>query len=354
MRKYIWPLLTVLLLLADCTAQPSDPTPTVSPEAIKPTSFTLNARDMSFFNPGEFYDLRVKLVPEDAEAEVTWTSSDPNIASVSWNGRVTAISGGTVTITAAIEGLGEQKCIFRCRFTDSATPTPTTTPTPVSEETPTPLPSEDSNLREYFLDVGDGEHSFLVEVKFSGKPRRDFPESDMGLTLSFYAKETDSQPIQVIETGTMMWNERFELVAKDVDFDGDMDFYYSYHEGVRGNTSRSFYIWDEKLECFVDDPYGLGKMLNAGIDEENQAVTDCERGINYERITYYRYNYATMELYPCRALYYGGWEEISNMHVSDYIDGEWVTAFSIESEDVFSGPDYEEFCRWEDLDYHGE
>lgn len=61
MRKYIWPLLTVLLLLAGCTTQPSDPTPTVSPEAIKPTSFTLNVSDMSFFNPGEIYDLKVRL-----------------------------------------------------------------------------------------------------------------------------------------------------------------------------------------------------------------------------------------------------------------------------------------------------
>lgn len=103
-----------------------DPTPTVEvtvpPVANKPTSFTLNASDLTFFNPGEVYDLKVKLVPEDAEADVVWSSSDPNVASVSWNGRVTAISKGTVTITATIEGVGEQKCIFRCRFEGTATP----------------------------------------------------------------------------------------------------------------------------------------------------------------------------------------------------------------------------------------
>ncbi|MDE6108203.1 MAG: Ig-like domain-containing protein, partial [Oscillospiraceae bacterium] len=40
--------------------------------------------------------------------------------SVSWNGRVTAISGGPVTVTATIEGVGEQKCIVRCQFSGSA------------------------------------------------------------------------------------------------------------------------------------------------------------------------------------------------------------------------------------------
>ena len=93
---------------------------TLPPEVIQPTSFTLNKTDMSFFNPGELYDLKVRLEPEDAEAEVTWTSSDPNVASVSWNGRVTAISGGTVTVTASIEGVGEKTCIVRCQFSGSA------------------------------------------------------------------------------------------------------------------------------------------------------------------------------------------------------------------------------------------
>lgn len=101
-----------------------DPTPTVEvtvpPVANKPTSFTLNASDLTFDAPGQIYDLKVKLVPADAEADVVWTSSDPNVASVNWNGRVTAISKGTVTITATIEGVGEQKCIFRCRFEGTA------------------------------------------------------------------------------------------------------------------------------------------------------------------------------------------------------------------------------------------
>lgn len=106
------------------TSDQPDPTPTVEatvpPEMVKPTSFTISRDDMSFFNPGEFWDLKYTLVPTDAVADVVWKSSDPNIASVTWNGRVTAVSGGTVTITATIEGVGEQKCIVRCQFSGTA------------------------------------------------------------------------------------------------------------------------------------------------------------------------------------------------------------------------------------------
>ena len=99
---------------------PSVEPTTPSVPVVEPTSFTLNRDDMSFFNPGEMYDLKVRLVPSDAIAEVTWKSSNPDVASVSWNGRVTAISKGTVTITATIEGVGEQSCIVRCQFEGSA------------------------------------------------------------------------------------------------------------------------------------------------------------------------------------------------------------------------------------------
>lgn len=106
----------------DPTTPPTPTTPSI--DLVKPTSFTLSKTDMSFFKPGECWDLKVKMEPADATAEVTWKSSDPNIASVSWNGRVTAVSKGTVTVTATIEGLGEQTCIVRCNFDASATPAP--------------------------------------------------------------------------------------------------------------------------------------------------------------------------------------------------------------------------------------
>lgn len=100
------------------------PTPTVEvtvpPAPDAPTDFRLNATDLTFDAPGQTYNMRVIFTPEGSDAEVTWTSSDPEVASVSWNGRVTAISRGTVNITATIEGLGSKSCIFRCNFSGTA------------------------------------------------------------------------------------------------------------------------------------------------------------------------------------------------------------------------------------------
>lgn len=109
----------------DASAEPTE-TPTVeptipaAPEA--PTDFKLNATDLTFDAAGQIYDMRVIFTPSDASAEVTWSSSNPEVASVTWNGRVTAISKGTVKITATVEGLGEKSCIFRCNFSGTATP----------------------------------------------------------------------------------------------------------------------------------------------------------------------------------------------------------------------------------------
>lgn len=100
------------------------PTPTVEvtvpPAPDAPTDFRLNATDLTFDAPGQTFNMRVIFTPEDADAAITWTSSDPEVASVSWNGKVTAISRGTVNITATIEGLGSKSCIFRCNFNGTA------------------------------------------------------------------------------------------------------------------------------------------------------------------------------------------------------------------------------------------
>lgn len=112
------------------TPTPSEPaeseTPSVEPttpsvDIVTPTSFTINKSDISFFGPGEICDLKLTPVPANATLDgVTWKSSNADVASVSWSGRVTAISRGTVTITATIEGVGEQSCIVRCQFDGTA------------------------------------------------------------------------------------------------------------------------------------------------------------------------------------------------------------------------------------------
>lgn len=77
----------------------------------------LNKTDMTFFSPGEQFTLVVLNVP--ADQPVTFESADPQIASVSSTGVVTAMGSGTTTVTAAAAGQSFS-CIVRCNLDDSA------------------------------------------------------------------------------------------------------------------------------------------------------------------------------------------------------------------------------------------
>lgn len=77
----------------------------------------LNKTDMTFFSPGEQFTLVVTNLPE--EEEVIFTSADPQIASVTASGLVTAMGSGTTTVTATAAGQSFS-CIVRCNLDDSA------------------------------------------------------------------------------------------------------------------------------------------------------------------------------------------------------------------------------------------
>lgn len=97
-------------------SQPPQTSQAPSASAGTPTGFTLNREDFTFDAPGQVFTMKAAFTPEGTSADITWKSSDPNVASVSWNGVVTSISKGTVTLTATVDGVGEQTCIVRCNF----------------------------------------------------------------------------------------------------------------------------------------------------------------------------------------------------------------------------------------------
>ncbi len=78
----------------------------------------LNNTDMTFFSPGEQFALVVRNAPEDAE--ITYVSSDPAIATVSASGLITAKSSGTITITVTVDTGDKFTSIVRCNLADSA------------------------------------------------------------------------------------------------------------------------------------------------------------------------------------------------------------------------------------------
>ena len=75
----------------------------------------LDPADASCFNVGEAFTIYVRMDGTTvSRSSVTWTTSDPKIATVD-NGVVVAVGKGTATITAEYEGQ-KAACVVRCRF----------------------------------------------------------------------------------------------------------------------------------------------------------------------------------------------------------------------------------------------
>ena len=86
-------------------------------KAIPVESVSLDRNEV-FLTTDETVDLIATLSPGDATASIRWSSSDPAVATVTAEGKVTAISKGTATITAAA---GDKQAICTVYVTASYT-----------------------------------------------------------------------------------------------------------------------------------------------------------------------------------------------------------------------------------------
>lgn len=92
---------------------------TEATKATEPAVLTLDVTDASCFTQNETFTLSVKLGSKSVgRSKVTWTTSDPKVATVE-NGKVVAVGKGTATITAEYEGK-TATCVVRCRFEDTS------------------------------------------------------------------------------------------------------------------------------------------------------------------------------------------------------------------------------------------
>ena len=74
---------------------------------VMPAKVTLNQTEATLTSKGSTTQLTATVEPGDAvNKNVTWTSSDPGVATVDANGLVTAVANGTVTITVTTEDGG--------------------------------------------------------------------------------------------------------------------------------------------------------------------------------------------------------------------------------------------------------
>ena len=115
------------------TTEPTEETTEPTKETTKPTEpdgsgLKLSHEDVSLFYAGESFSISAKFDGQwVGNAQVTWSSADPEVAKVE-NGKVTAVGGGYTTISATYNGK-TAKCIVRCRFEDNTQPEETTKPT---------------------------------------------------------------------------------------------------------------------------------------------------------------------------------------------------------------------------------
>ena len=114
-----------------------DPGTTTAPAASKyetasklPDGLTLSTTDFTLKAAGETHTIQVS----GGSGSYTWLSEDDGVASVDQNGKVTAISRGTIKVLVT-DGSKKAVCIVRCSFSGTLTTTPGTgtgTSTPAS------------------------------------------------------------------------------------------------------------------------------------------------------------------------------------------------------------------------------
>ena len=94
----------------------SEPEDDPQPDSVEPQSLTLNKSDITLWY-NETTTLVATVTPADADAALTWTSSNPSILTVDREGNLQNINSGTtkenVTITVACGDLSAS-CIVRC------------------------------------------------------------------------------------------------------------------------------------------------------------------------------------------------------------------------------------------------
>jgi hypothetical protein len=130
-------LIAVLSLgTAACSSTPST-TATLSSISIAPTSPSNLPVGIPqvFIASGTYSDGRSGV---DISSRVTWTSSDPTIATVSASGNATGLAIGTTQITASLDDIKSQAVTLTV-ITATPTPTNTTSTTLISPSSTTPV-----------------------------------------------------------------------------------------------------------------------------------------------------------------------------------------------------------------------
>ena len=83
-------------------------------------SLTLDRTELDLAEAGTAMALVPTFSPEGSTAQLTWTSSKPEVATVDENGTVTAVAPGTTVITASMENGQKAECTVNCTWSADA------------------------------------------------------------------------------------------------------------------------------------------------------------------------------------------------------------------------------------------
>lgn len=115
--------------------QPTETEP--APTGVPCVGMTVSDSSVEFLGSGRGWRLTVGLTPEDTTDELTFTSSDESVVTVTADGRLTSVGPGTATITITC-GAVTRECQVYCTFGEDSTPTePDETTDPDSTTGPT-------------------------------------------------------------------------------------------------------------------------------------------------------------------------------------------------------------------------
>lgn len=103
------------------TTEATEPEETTRPTEANTEGLKLSHSDVTLFYEGESFTIKVTdNGAAVSPAAVVWASSDESVATVGANGKVTAVAGGSATITATYNGK-TLKCIVRCKIEEKPT-----------------------------------------------------------------------------------------------------------------------------------------------------------------------------------------------------------------------------------------
>lgn len=131
----------------------TEPVQTETEETTEPTipcqSIALTGGMAELEKEGQYWLLNVKVMPEDTTDELTYTSGDESVATVTADGRITAVGEGETTVYITC-GKQQINCPVVVKFVEETEPSTEATGETVTEET-APTETEETALKDVEL-----------------------------------------------------------------------------------------------------------------------------------------------------------------------------------------------------------